>query len=136
MYRIKNDNLIIRNYYENFYEKVTNLGMPKEPYFQTAFDEYYHTYRTNFGSDIKFYNSNDRVNILLAYNKYKREKETYYTDLTTINKTLVDDINAQDTSEFSLIIGKMTISNSTNDIIKYQAGIDLQKNTAKGKRIK
>ena len=29
----------------------------------------------------------------------------------------------------------MTISNSTNDIIKYQAGIDLQKNTAKGKRI-
>ena len=135
VYRIKNDNLIIRNYYENFYEKVTNLGMPKEPYFQTAFDEYYHTYRTNFGSDIKFYNSNDRVNILLAYNKYKREKETYYTDLTTINKTLVDDINAQDTSEFSLIIGKMTISNSTNDIIKYQAGIDLQKNTAKGKRI-
>ena len=81
------------------------------------------------------FNSNDRVNILLAYNKYKREKETYYTDLTTINKTLVDDINAQDTSEFSLIIGKMTISNSTNDIIKYQAGIDLQKNTAKGKRI-
>ena len=36
-------------------------------------------------------------------------------------------------SEFSLIIGKITISNSSNDIIKYQAGIDLQKSTAKGK---
>lgn len=134
-YRLKYNDLKIYNYFENFYEKVSNLGKPREPYFETAFDEYYHTKRTNFGSDIKFQNLNDRVNILLAYNKYKREKETYYTDLTTLNKTLVDDINAQDTSEFSLIIGKITISNSNNDIIKYQAGIDLQKSTAKGKRI-
>ena len=134
-YRLKHNDLKIYNYFENFYEKVSNLGKPREPYFETAFDEYYHTKRTNFGSDIKFQNLNDRVNILLAYNKYKREKETYYTDLTTLNKTLVDDINAQDTSEFSLIIGKITISNSSNDIIKYQAGIDLQKSTAKGKRI-
>tara|TARA_B100000242_G_C43048122_1_gene489340 strand:+ start:670 stop:2688 length:2019 start_codon:yes stop_codon:yes gene_type:complete len=134
-YRLKYNDLKIYNYFENFYEKVSNLGKPREPYFETAFDEYYHTKRTNFGSDIKFQNLNDRVNILLAYNKYKREKETYYTDLTTLNKTLVDDINAQDTSEFSLIIGKITISNSSNDIIKYQAGIDLQKSTAKGKRI-
>ena len=134
-YRLKYNDLKIYNYFENFYEKVSNLGKPREPYFETAFDEYYQTKRTNFGSDIKFQNLNDRVNILLAYNKYKREKETYYTDLTTLNKTLVDDINAQDTSEFSLIIGKITISNSNNDIIKYQAGIDLQKSTAKGKRI-
>ena len=134
-YRLKYNDLKIYNYFENFYVKVSNLGKPREPYFETAFDEYYHTKRTNFGSDIKFQNLNDRVNILLAYNKYKREKETYYTDLTTLNKTLVDDINAQDTSEFSLIIGKITISNSNNDIIKYQAGIDLQKSTAKGKRI-
>lgn len=135
VYILKNKKFTISNYYENFYEKVTNLGKPKEPYFETAFDEYYHTFRTNLGSDIKFQNSNDLVNILLAYNKYKREKETYYTDLTTLNKILVNDISAQDTSEFSLMIGKMTISNSTNDIIKYQAGIELQKNTAKGKRI-
>ena len=134
-YRLKYNDLKIYNYFENFYEKVSNLGKPREPYFETAFDEYYQTKRTNFGSDIKFQNLNDRVNILLAYNKYKREKETYYTDLTTLNKTLVDDINAQDTSEFSLIIGKITISNSSNDIIKYQAGIDLQKSTARGKRI-
>ena len=95
-YRLKYNDLKIYNYFENFYEKVSNLGKPREPYFETAFDEYYHTKRTNFGSDIKFQNLNDRVNILLAYNKYKREKETYYTDLTTLNKTLVDDINAQD----------------------------------------
>ena len=38
--------------------------MPQKPYFENAFDEYYYTYRTNLGSDIKLKNkTNDYKNI-------------------------------------------------------------------------
>ena len=134
-YVINKNNFEINNYFENFYEKITNLGKPKEPYYENAFDEYYYTLRTNLGSNISFNNKDDKVKIMLAYNKYKREKETYYTDLTTLEKTLLINSSAQDTSEFDLIIGKITMSNNQNSKFKYQTGVDLQKQTAKGKRI-
>ena len=57
-----------------FNEKITNLGRPTEPYFESAFDEYFYTYRKNIGSNISFKNNKDKINIILAYNKYKRIK--------------------------------------------------------------
>ena len=100
---MKGEKLEIYNYIDFFSEKITNRGLPREPYFENAFDEYYYTYRTNIGSNINFNNNKDRVKILLAYNTYTRVKQNFYKDLTTLSSTLVDDPSAQDTSFFDLL---------------------------------
>ena len=101
----------LNSYIESFSEKITNRGVPQEPYFENAFDEYYYTYRTNIGSDIKIKNKENDIKILLAYNRYDRIKETFYTDLTTLSSTLVNDPSAQDTSKFEMIMAKIILSN-------------------------
>ena len=134
-YRIKNKDVKWSTQYEMFNEKITNLGRPTEPYFESAFDEYFYTYRKNIGSNISFKNNKDKINIILAYNKYKRIKETYFTDLITLDRNLIENSDAQDTSRFSLLLAKMTFSSNKNNKIQYQTGIELEKQTAKGKRI-
>ena len=134
-YNIKKEHININNYIENFYEKITNLGKPKEPYFENAFDEYYYTYRKNIGSDINIKNEKDQIRILLAYNQYMRVKETFYTDLTNLSRVLVQDPSAQDTSKFNLLLTKILITNNNAKKLKYQTGIDFQYQSANGKRI-
>tara|TARA_B100001250_G_scaffold58226_1_gene45198 strand:- start:509 stop:2521 length:2013 start_codon:yes stop_codon:yes gene_type:complete len=126
----------INTYFENFYEKITNLGKPKEPYYENAFDEFYYTYRTNLGSDINIKTaSNENIRILIAYNKYIRHKESFYTDLTNLSRNIISDPNAQDTSEFDLVLTKLIISNEENKKIRYQIGTDLKYQSTNGKRI-
>ena len=125
----------LNNYIERFYEKITNKGMPQQPYFENAFDEYYYTYRTNLGSDIKLKNKTNDMKILLAYNRYERIKETFYIDLTDLSSNLVNNPSAQDNSRFELFMGKLILSNNNHEKFKYQLGLDLQHQTAKGQRI-
>ena len=52
-HNITYNQLNIRSYYEHFYEKITNRGFPFESTaFATAFDDYYFTYRKDFGTEI------------------------------------------------------------------------------------
>ena len=134
-YNIIDKNYKINNYLETFYEKITNLGKPRQPYLENAFDEYYYTQRTNIGSDINIQNNNDKIRILLAYNKFTRFKETFYTDLTDLSKILVQDESAQDTSIFDLLMAKIMISRNDNAKLNYQIGIDVEQQSANGKRI-
>ena len=134
-YNLKSNNVSVNNYFETFYEKITNLGKPREPYNETAFDEYFHTYRTNIGTDINIQNNMQKIRILLAYNKYDRTKETFYTDLTDLSRILVQDQSMQDTSSFDLLMSKIMLSRSDKENLNYQIGLDFQKQSAKGQRI-
>jgi len=134
-YNIDEDTYSNNNYIERFYEKITNKGMPQGPYLENAFDEYYHTSRTNMGSDIKMEGEKYNTQLILAYNQYVRTKETFYKNLTNLSEFILDDPSKQDTSEFNLWIAKMIISNSINKKIKYQLGLDLNMQNAKGRRI-
>lgn len=135
-YNFKKNNLNMANYIESFSERIVNRGLPREPYFENAFDEYYQTYRTNIGSNINFKNDKNKVQVLLAYNKYKRTKETFYKDLTNLSSTLVQDPSAQDTSSFNLIFAKAIISsNKDQQNLQYQFGIESKSESAKGARI-
>jgi len=134
-YNIDEDTYSNNNYIERFYEKITNKGMPQGPYLENAFDEYYHTSRTNMGSDIKMEGEKYNTQLILAYNQYVRTKETFYKNLTNLSEFMLDDPSKQDTSEFNLWIAKMIISNSINKRIKYQLGLDLNMQNAKGRRI-
>lgn len=134
-YNIDEDTYSNNNYIERFYEKITNKGMPQGPYLENAFDEYYHTSRTNMGSDIKMEGEKYNTQLILAYNQYVRTKETFYKNLTNLSEFILDDPSKQDTSEFNLWIAKIIISNSINKKIKYQLGLDLNMQNAKGRRI-
>lgn len=134
-YNLENEKIKAYNYIEYFSEKITNLGFPREPYFENSFDEYYHTRRTNIGSKINVKHNKKKINILLAYNKYFRAKETFYKDLTTLSSILLQDNSAQDTSCFNLVLAKAIISNDDNKDFLYQIGIEAQSENATGDRI-
>ena len=125
-----------RAYFEHFYEKITNRGFPRSPYFETAFDDFYYTYRTNFGTDLDYKLSKSDFKILLAYNHYKRVKNTYFNDLTTLNTNLITDASSQDTSVFQNLISRVVMSSYYNDNLHYHVGIDMQKESANGERLK
>tara|TARA_B100001758_G_scaffold105218_1_gene90124 strand:+ start:40845 stop:42866 length:2022 start_codon:yes stop_codon:yes gene_type:complete len=134
-YNIQENDVNIYNYIESFSEKIINRGLPREPYFENAFDEYYYTNRMNIGSNINFKNNNDNIKVLLAYNNYLRVKERFYKDLTTLNSILVEDPSAQDTSSFNLMLVKASISNNEDNNLQYQFGLEAQSESAKGDRI-
>ena len=133
-YNLSRKNLKVYNSIHSFCEKITNLGIPREPYFENAFDEYYYTYRTDVSSNINFQQNKKKIQVLLAYNSYLRVKETFYKDLTTLSTILVQDPSSQDTSSFNLILAKVMLSNDYNNL-KYQVGIENQSEIATGDRI-
>ena len=133
-YNLSRKNLKVYNSIHSFCEKITNLGIPREPYFENAFDEYYYTYRTDVSSNINFQDNKKKIQVLLAYNSYLRVKETFYKDLTTLSTILVQDPSSQDTSSFNLILAKVMLSNDYNNL-KYQIGIENQSEIATGDRI-
>ena len=134
-YKINKKLCSYNNFIERFHEKITNRGMPQEPYYENAFDEYYHTFKTNLGSDIKFKYKENNIRLLLARNNYIRTKETFYKNLTDLSEFIVSDANRQDTSQFNLWMLKIGISNNQNNKLKYQIGLDLNKQSASGSRI-
>ena len=134
-YKINKDLYSSNNYIEMFNEKITNRGTPQEPYYENAFDEYYYTFRRNYGSSIKFKYEKHKIRLLLAHNKYIRTKETFYKNLTDLSEIIVLDESMQDTSEFNLWMLKFGISNYQNNKLKYQIGLDINNQSAKGNRI-
>ena len=122
-----------RYYINHFYEKITNIGYPRGPYFESAFDDYYYTFRRNAGTDLNYKLNNNPLRFLLSYNDYKRIKSAFINDLTTLTPTLLNDLSAQDTSVFKLLTAKTTFS--SEGLFDYQIGLDFQKQIAKGKRL-
>lgn len=120
-----------------FFETVTNRGMPRLPYYETAFDDYYRTRRISNSLNLNGQVSkNYFINVIAAYNHFRRIKNTYFNDLTTLNQVLTSGLGDQDTSVFADIIARGTISRTKKDAkINYEAGFDINNGTAKGIRI-
>ena len=132
----KNKNLSLYSFYNQFYEQIQNRGLPRSPYLETAFDDYYRTWRKDFGSSLNF-NINDKSNIklLIANNNYKRIKSTYFKDLTTLEQMLTLNESDQDTSYFNLLLSRGSYAKEMSRQIKIEIGYDIQKESAQGKRI-
>lgn len=134
-YKLKQWNLRLKS--DVFNEKITNKGTPRLPYHETAFDDYYRTYRFD---NAVFANGNlkngDKLNFIVAYNQYKRVKNTYFVDLTTLDQELTSNTGDQDTSKFNQWVLRGTYA-MANDTVKlnYQFGYDINLETAYGERI-
>lgn len=127
---------------EYFWELITNRGQRRQPYYETAFDDYYRTQRINNALTLNGKVSKFNVNVIAAYNYFGRLKNTYLKDLTTLTQQLTSNPADQDTSAFGLIMSRATISTSKQregdkkTICNYEAGYDINMEDMLGKRIK
>ncbi|MCH2233570.1 MAG: TonB-dependent receptor, partial [Crocinitomicaceae bacterium] len=120
----------------SFYEYILNRGFPNAPYFETAFDDRYKTYR----NDLRLlwnHRLSNKINLSnsLSYNRFDRVKTTEFIDLTTLNSVLSEAADAQDTSTFSLINWRGSITHTLSKRWSYLVGTDFIYETASGKRI-
>ena len=121
-----------------FREKITNKGYPRAPYNETAFDDFYHTDRWSNNLNLKHkYKKGARLNMIFANNYFRRQKNTFYTDLTTLQSNVSENASDQNTTLFDLFMARGTYSTS-NDSSKfnYALGYDFNLETGYGKRIK
>lgn len=120
-----------------FYEQIVSRGLPRLPYYETAFDDDYTTGR--IGNAISVNGALNRrlnLNVLAAYNYYQRIKNTFLNDLTTLQSILTENAGDQDTSKFKNLTARGSI-NSHNEKAKlnYEMGYDINHETGTGIRI-
>lgn len=120
-----------------FNELLRDKGNLLKPYFETAFDSDFATNRltTRFDFSQKLI-SNRYINVLASHAYYNRRKNTWFKDLTTLEKVLTNNLYDQDTSRFEqwLLRGEFSKS-ELNSQFNYQLGIDLNQEQGYGKRI-
>ncbi len=118
-----------------FNELLWNKGDIIEPHF--AIDSYFTTQR--FTNSIDFNSKIGKVrylNITGAYSNYSRVKNTYFKDLSTLQKNLTTNEGDQDTTKFNDIIARAIISKSTDiSKINYQFGLDVNIENGSGRKI-
>lgn len=125
-----------RPYLRYFHERIVNRGRPAAPYYASAFDDEYRTRRAAIGIATTKEFKASKGTFLLAYNQYHRNKHTFYRDLTTLEKTLSTAEGAQDTSQFTLLNGRLTYQVTAAEKWNYQLGIDIALETARGANIR
>ena len=134
-YRLVLDSQSLRLYVNLYKEKITNRGNPRNPYFESAFDDYYNTIRKDVGLDYKKSFKNSQLKILSSFNHYKRIKNTFYNDLTTLEEQLTMNSSDQDTILFTQLMSRGNITKNLKNI-DFQLGYDFNHQSSEGKRIK
>lgn len=120
-----------------FDEWVLNRGMPRAPYYETAFDDHYHTTRYDNSVSVNAaLRKHWQVSSTNAYNYYKRVKNTFYKNLTNLDEVLTGTPSDQDTSVFTQLMSRTTFSHSSDSSnLNYELGYDINYESALGQRI-
>ncbi len=118
-----------------FDEIIVNRGLPLAPYNQFGLDDYYHTIRKDVGFNLNRNFKKAKFNTIFAYNQFQRNKNTYVKDLTNLEKSLSEAIGAQDTALFTLVNLRSSYIREFGKKLSFETGIDLNYETAYGKRI-
>jgi outer membrane receptor for ferrienterochelin and colicins len=119
-------------------EKLSNKGLPRMPYQETAFDEYYYTRRfDNSVTATSKLPHNRYLNLIAAFNTYSRTKNRYLFNRVTLDKNLVPEQNEQDTTKFNTLVLRGTFTKSLlNAKLNYQIGYDINSETGRGSKFK
>lgn len=127
----------IRNKLDFFNERLLDRNNPSAPYYDTGNDTWYYTRRLNANTNGNYeLKSGANLDILLSYAYYSRLKNKYLKDLTTLETTLSPNATDQDTSVFNAFVARGAYNSPQKDrILHYQLGVDVNVETARGKRI-
>lgn len=119
-----------------FQEEIENRGTPFKPYYLKAFDETYQTFR--FDNSISLngkISTKWNINSTNAYNFFKRQKNTFINDLTTLSTSLTPAESDQDTSVFDLWMSRTSFVYNHSKSWQLELGYDVNYENSRGKRI-
>lgn len=131
-------NFTLRLTSDVFDEDVINRGYPRAPYGESAFDDTYRTLRWTNGLHINGkIGTNYRLNLVAGYNHYKRTKNTFIKDLTSLEQNLSTADGDQDTTIFRTFMSRGNlVSVKPEARLNFELGYDLSLETSKGLKIK
>ena len=116
-----------------FDETIQDKGDLRTPYFETAFDNYYHTMRQTSKIESSYTISPSRqISMVGAYSTYNRNREVYFNDLTILEKQMA---GGDTTFVGSYLLRVWYNRNYPSQKLNYQAGFDGNLETSKGQRI-
>jgi outer membrane receptor for ferrienterochelin and colicins len=121
-----------------FNEKVTDRDSGTiTPYYAYGSEVYLYSQRI---TNALFWNTKISkkypVNIVGSYSYYRRVKNTYRKDLVSLEKQLVPSSDEQDTNYFNSWMSRGTFADISHKKYSYQAGYEVNYETAEGKRIR
>lgn len=117
-------------------EHLLNRGFPRRPFGENALDDTYQTDRLDHALTGQKKIGKHHFNLMAAFNQFTRTKNTYFKDLTTLNQTLTENAEDQDTSNFQQLMSRSTWSvKNPKKWFSYQIGYDLSLEMASGRRI-
>jgi outer membrane receptor for ferrienterochelin and colicins len=118
-------------------EYIINKGKPLLPYNENAFDDTYKTVRYLNGLTITQPISNiGQANLMVSYSKYRREKNTFYSDLVKATQVLTENPSDQDTTQFNLLTARGTFAKTNDKKLNFETGFDFNIETGTGLRIR
>lgn len=86
-----------------FQELIQDKGKPAAPYFETAIDHKYKTWRNNQNIQIEL---PQKWNFVAGRSYYKRMKNSFFNDLTSLQQHLTTNSGDQDTSTYQMILSR------------------------------
>jgi outer membrane receptor for ferrienterochelin and colicins len=120
-----------------FDEYILNRGRPIQPDNEKAFDDTYKTQRYNTAFNwTQSFDNQWNTNLILAYNKYARTKNSYYRDLVNVSQILTENSGDQDTTTFNLFTARATASKIQSKKLSYELGFDGNLEVGQGLRLK
>lgn len=136
-YSIKSKEGSYRLFADVFREDITSKGIPRAPYYLTAFDQYFITNRYMLGFDVnEKAGENIYWSILASYNFYSRSRNTYFKDLTDLSEELTENPEDHDTTGFDSYMSRGSLRFvPENSKLNWEVGYDLNHEIAEGKRI-
>lgn len=119
---------------EVMHDRITDRGMPRAPFDESAFDSEFLTQRSDNALFATGNLGKGRVDALIAHDRYQRTRTMWIRDLTNLETQQVP--GEADDSRFTLTNVRATYSCS-NDSTKlgFELGTDLDLETAAGERI-
>ncbi len=136
-YRYSHKNLIVGYQLSGFSEKLSDKENVRiTPYYAYAFDEYYKTIRISNQLNGSFiFNRDISLTGAVSYSLYNRTKNTYRKDFVSLEETLIPGAEEQDTTVMNSWTGRLVFNKSKeNNVLNYQAGIDITVDNADGTR--
>lgn len=115
-------------------ETILNRGKPTQPYYESAFDDYYHTRRSINSAEINIRTSKVKHNILGSFTFFDRIKNTYFKDLTSTEKGTLAGADNQDTTRIYASQLRYIASARLRNL-GFNWGVDANQETFMGKRV-